>query len=465
MRALPSVDDVLKAAKFEPESGRPSAVLFTWAVRKVLGEARLKIISGQWLPPSIEDIIAMSTERYAVESKPSLCKVINATGTVLHTNIGRAVLSVEAQEAVLSASRGNVNIELDIPTGERSDRDCLVERLITRLTSAEAATVVNNNAAAVVLALNTIARSMEVIVSRGELVEIGASFRLAEIIEKSGAILREVGSTNRTRLADYEAAINGNTALLFKAHTSNYKVVGFTSEVTLKELHELGKAKGLPVVYDLGSGSLIDLSDFGLPKEPQASTSIASGANVITFSGDKLLGGPQAGIIAGKKDIIDRIKNNPLKRALRVDKLTMAALEATLRLYLEPERLKERLPVLRYMTRPQGELDAMAQKAATSIRARLGAGYTVVVIDELSTVGGGALPTETLRTRAVAITHERHSARDIYRRFLESRPPILGRVNKDRFLLDPRCVDSYEELVPSFDVDNKQMDEKRKIPT
>ncbi|MEK6790708.1 MAG: L-seryl-tRNA(Sec) selenium transferase [Deltaproteobacteria bacterium] len=465
LRALPSVDEVLKAARLESEFSSLSGALFTCTVRMVLGEARLKIISGQWLPPSIEDIIVMVMERYAVESKPSLCKVINATGTVLHTNIGRAVLSVEAQEAVLSASRGNVNIELDISTGERSDRDCHVERLITRLTSAEAATVVNNNAAAVVLALSTLAQGREVIVSRGELVEIGASFRLAEIIEKSGAVLREVGSTNRTRLADYEAAINGNTALLFKAHTSNYKVVGFTSEVTLKELHKLGKAKGLPVVYDLGSGSLIDLSGFGLPKEPQALTSIVSGADVITFSGDKLLGGPQAGIIAGKKEIISRIQNNPLKRALRVDKLTMAALEATLRLYLEPESLKRRLPVLRYMTRPLDELDAMAQKAASLIAKRLGAGYTVVVIDDLSTIGGGAMPTETLRTRVVSITHDTESPRHIYRRFLGSRPPILGRVGKGRFLLDPRCVDSPEELVPSFDVDNKQIDEKGKIPT
>ncbi|MBI5235059.1 MAG: L-seryl-tRNA(Sec) selenium transferase [Deltaproteobacteria bacterium] len=464
LRALPSVDEVLKTARRE-ESGRLSAALFTWAVRKVLGEARLKIVSGEWLPPSIEDIIVMAMESYAVESKPSLCKVVNATGTVLHTNIGRAVLCVEAQEAVFSASRGNVNIELDISTGARSDRDCRVERLITRLTSAEAATVVNNNAAAVVLAINTLAQGREVIVSRGELVEIGASFRLAEIVGKSGAILREVGSTNKTRIADFEAAISGNTALLFKAHTSNYKVVGFTCSATLKELHELGKAKGLPIVYDLGSGSLIDLSAFGLPNEPQAASCIASGADVITFSGDKLLGGPQAGIIAGKKEIIDRIRNNPLKRALRVDKLTMAALEATLRLYLEPERLKERLPVLRYMTRPIDELDAVAQKAATSIRERLGPGYIVAVDDDLSTIGGGALPTETLRTRVVAITHERHRPHDIYRRFLDSRPPILGRVGKGRFLLDPRCVDSYEELVPSFDVDNKQIAEKGKYPT
>lgn len=465
LRALPSVDEVLKAARLEPEFSSLSGALLAWAVRRVLGEARLKIVSGHWLPPSIEDIIVMAMERYAVESRSSLCGVINATGTVLHTNIGRAVLSVEAQEAVLSASRGNVNIELDISTGERSDRDIHVERLITRLTGAEAAAVVNNNAAAVVLALNTLAEAREVIVSRGELVEIGASFRLAEIIEKSGAILREVGSTNRTRLADYEAAINDNTALLFKAHTSNYKVIGFTSEATLKELHELGKAKDLPIVYDLGSGSLIDLSGLGLPKEPQASVSIVSGADVITFSGDKLLGGPQAGIIAGKKEIISRIQNNPLKRALRVDKLTMAALEATLRLYLEPERLKERLPVLRYMTRPLDEIDAMAQKAASLISERLGAGYTVVVIDDLSTIGGGAMPTETLRTRVVAITHERQRAHDIYRRFLESHPPILGRVSKDRFLLDPRCVDSPDAFVPSFDVNHKSPDEKGKIPT
>ncbi|MBI5344873.1 MAG: L-seryl-tRNA(Sec) selenium transferase, partial [Deltaproteobacteria bacterium] len=316
-----------------------------------------------------------------------------------------------------------------------------------RLTRAEASCVVNNNAAAVLITLNTLAEGKEVIISRGELIEIGGSFRLPEIIKKSGCILREVGTTNRTHEKDYAGAVNANTALIFKAHRSNYTVSGFTSEVDLKGLVEIGRRHGLPVVEDLGSGALLDLAAWGLPYEPVVGERVEIGADVVTFSGDKLLGGPQAGLIAGKKQVIDRIKSNPLKRALRADKLTLAALEATLRLYLNPDKLGKKLPALKAMTRSLDDIEEAADKAASLLKNALGRDFTVAVLDTASQIGGGSLPGHDLPTKAVAITHKSIGPEKIYRMFLGNDTPIAGRVHKEMFLLDMRTVERAEDVL------------------
>lgn len=353
-RQIPPVDEVLKAEGLQDIIRKYSRQFVVDVVREVLDGLRKEIrgSKGQRVKGSKgQHIETKIKQRLEQKLKPSLKKVINASGTILHTNLGRAILCDDAIDAVKTAASNPVNLEFDITEGERGDRDSHLESLICYLTGAEAATFVNNNAAAVLLALNTFAEGKDVIVSRGELVEIGGSFRIPDVIKKSGCSLVEVGTTNRTHPSDYANAIKENTALILKAHTSNYRIIGFTSNVDLKELVEIGRKHGIPVIEDLGSGSLIDISQFGLPKEPVVKESIDAGADIVTFSGDKLLGGPQAGIIAGKKDFIRRIKNNPLKRALRLDKLTIAALEATLKLYLNIETLPQKLPTLRFLTR------------------------------------------------------------------------------------------------------------------
>ncbi|MBI5970879.1 MAG: L-seryl-tRNA(Sec) selenium transferase [Deltaproteobacteria bacterium] len=446
-RAIPSVDAVLRDKELRPVLEVYSLGLVTGAVRETLDALRRGMIAGGGVDVSMTAIASVVMERIQAQLRPSLVKVINATGTILHTNIGRAMLSAQAQKAV-SLAAGFVNVELDLETGGRGERDSHVEALVKRLTNAEAACVVNNNAAAALIALNTFAEGREVVISRGELIEIGGSFRLPEIIRKSGCILKEVGTTNRTHPLDYTEAITKDTALFFKAHTSNYRVVGFTSEVSLKELVGMGREKGVPVVEDLGSGALVDLSSYGLPKEPLVRESIKDGADIVTFSGDKLLGGPQSGIIAGKKEFVDRIKSNPLKRALRADKLTIAGLEATLRLYLDPDKLAERLPVLRHMTRGLPDIESAAQKAKALIKDALGPGFCVTVEDGESVVGGGSLPGSGLPTKVVAITHPTIKPDEIFRRFLGAKTPIIGRVNKERFLLDMRTVDEPGDVAP-----------------
>ena len=343
-----------------------------------------------------------------------------------------------------------INLEYDLAAGKRGKREETLEKLLTELTGAEAATVVNNNAAAVLLGLNTLAEGKEVIVSRGELIEIGGAFRIPEIMAKSGAILREVGATNRTHPADYENAINEKTALLLKVHTSNYKVVGFTAEVTLEELVAIGKKHNLPVMEDLGSGAFIDLSEHGLPKEPIAAERIQAGASVVTFSGDKILGGPQAGLMVGKKDLIGKMNKNHLQRALRCGKLTLAALEATLRRYRQSPNIVEEIPTLRAFTRSAEEIRATGAQLLPNLQAALGVEFQIQLEDSTAQIGSGALPTEELPTVVVSIEHPKFSANAIAQKFRAADPPIIGRINDDRFLLDLRCIFDANDLVPKF---------------
>jgi len=450
LRELPSVDEVARDGRLKGALTAHSSAVVMDAARSAIDSMRRAIMDGTLKAVSIDSVVDRTLAFLEGLTQASFKRIINASGTVLHTNIGRAVLPEEAIEALRSASVGNVNLEFDLLKGERGERDSHVEGLITRLTGAEAACVVNNNAAGVLIALNTLAEGKEVIISRGELIEIGGSFRLPEIIKKSGCILKEVGTTNRTHRADYTEAVTDATALILKAHTSNYKVKGFTTEVPLKGLVEIGIEKGIPVIEDLGSGSLVDLSVWGLPKEPLVSESIAAGVDVVTFSGDKLLGGPQAGIIAGKKAFIDRIRKNPLKRALRAGKLTLSALEAVLRLYLNKERLREAVPTLRHMTRGLSEIEEAAIQARGLIEAALGESFRVGVEAASSVIGGGALPDTELPTWAVSITSGKMSAEGISRIFLSADPAILGRINKDRFLLDLRTIEDTALLVPNI---------------
>lgn len=450
LRELPSVDEVARDGRLKGAIEAHSSAFVADAARSAVDSMRRAILDGTLKEVSIDSAVERTLGYIDCLTKASFRRIINASGTILHTNIGRAVLPDEAIEALRFAAEGNTNLEFDLEKGERGERDSHVEWLIKRLTGAEAACVVNNNAAAVLIALNTLAEGKEVVISRGELIEIGGSFRLPEIIKKSGCILKEVGTTNRTHGADYTGAMTETTALLLKAHTSNYKVVGFTSEVPLRELVEIGRENGIPVIEDLGSGSLADLSVWGLPKEPLVSESIAAGADVVTFSGDKLLGGPQAGIIAGKKEFIDRIRKNPLKRALRTGKLTLSALDAVLRLYLNKNKLREAVPTLRHMTRDINDIEEAAMKARTLIEAALGPPFKVGVEKDVSVIGGGALPETTLPTWVVSITSESISAEGISRLFLSASPAILGRINRDRFLLDPRTVEDPAQLAPNL---------------
>jgi L-seryl-tRNA(Ser) seleniumtransferase len=341
-------------------------------------------------------------------------------------------------------------LEYDLAAGKRGRREEMIQQLLMELTGAEAATVVNNNAAAVLLGLNTFAQGREVIVSRGELIEIGGAFRIPEVMVKSGAILKEVGSTNRTHPADYENAINDKTSLLLKVHASNYKVVGFTSEVTLDELVAIGKKHKVPVMEDLGSGALIDLSRYGLPKEPIVAERIRAGADVVTFSGDKILGGPQAGLMVGRRDWIDRISKNHLQRALRCGKLTLAALEATLRLYRQSPDITQAIPTLRAFTRSVDEIREFGAAVLPKLQAALGDGFHLTLEDSTAQIGSGALPTEELPTVVIAIEQSKLSAVKIAKKFRDAHPPIIGRIKDDRFLLDLRTIFDPGDVVPHF---------------
>lgn len=384
-------------------------------------------------------------------AKPRFRRVLNATGVVVHTNMGRSLLAPEAVTAVSEAAAHYSNLEFDLATGERGSRYSHVEGLLCRLTGAEAGLVVNNNAAAVLIVLDTLCKGREVIVSRGQLVEIGGSFRIPEVMARSGATLREVGATNRTHLRDYEAAIGSDTAAIMKVHTSNFRQVGFVKEVPLAELKTLAATFGLPVIEDLGSGSLLRFDADGLPGEPTASEAIADGADVVTFSGDKVLGGPQAGIIVGRREIIERIKKNPLNRALRIDKLTLAALEATLRLYLDPDLAKARVPTLSMMTRTLVSLRAQAARLAGLLKKHLAGRLDVSVRRGVSRVGGGAFPEADLPTALVTvvpITGPRENTGlnvdGLRQALLASDPPLVARVEDGALCLDPRTLDPSE---------------------
>ncbi len=450
LSALPSVDRVLNTAAGASALARFQRTYVTESIRAILEEIRQQLMADTTAtPPAADAVMALATARMTAAERLPLQPLINATGVVLHTNLGRALLAPPAVAAMAQVAAQATNLEFDLDGGDRGDRDALVSADLCALTGAEAATVVNNNAAAVLLALNSLGEGREVIVSRGELIEIGGSFRIPEVMAKSGAVLREVGTTNRTHATDYAAAINERTALLLKVHTSNYRIVGFTSDVRLDALVAIGRARGVAVMEDLGSGALVDLSAYGLPKEPVVAERIADGADLVTFSGDKLLGGPQAGLIVGRRALIEQMNRNPLKRALRCGKLTIAALAATLRLYRTAPDLPGALPTLRWLTRPLAEMEAIGAAALAQLRSTLGPQYTVELLDSTTEIGSGALPVETLPSKAISVTHPHHGADAIARRFRRADPPIIGRIHAGRFLLDLRGIFAPEELIPS----------------
>ena len=441
-RELPSVDRVLQES--QDLISRWGHQRVSQVIREHLSNMRERISAGQEPERSILAIhCAINTQLSASDAR-GIRPVINLSGVVLHTNLGRACLPAAAAEAARQAAIFPNNLEYDLETGKRGNRDSHLESLICELTGSEAATVVNNNAAAVVLALSTLARGLEVPVSRGELVEIGGSFRVPEVMESSGCTLVEVGATNRTHLQDYRAAISAQTALLMKVHTSNYRLQGFTQSVDAKTLAELAHEHGLPCMVDLGSGCLVDFTALGLPGEPQASDYIANGIDLITFSGDKLLGGPQCGIIAGKKSLVERICKNPLKRALRVDSMILAALSEVLKLYRHPESLTETLPTLRQLTRPATQIEAQAVRLCDELASHLPPPFRAATSPCRSQIGSGALPVETLPSFAIAIESDQGRDSDLRHLATELRKlprPVIGRIHDGRLLLDLRCLD------------------------
>jgi L-seryl-tRNA(Ser) seleniumtransferase len=453
LRLMPSVDECLRvlAAKSSDELSRS---YLASVMRTVQAGLRESIAAGNTPPPANRDEMLEELLRRArarVDEDGRTCRpVVNATGVVIHTNLGRAMLAEAAIEAVSLAARSPINLEYDLEKGVRGDRDRMVEDDLCALTGAEAATIVNNNAAAVLLALNTLAEGREVIVSRGELIEIGGSFRIPDVMRKSGARLREVGTTNRTHLHDYAEAIGPETALLLKVHPSNYRVIGFTAAVPIGDLCRLGAEHGLHVMEDLGSGALVDLRRFGLHHEPVVEERVSAGAGLVTFSGDKLLGGPQAGVIVGKREVIERIKTNPLKRALRCDKLTLAAMAATLRIYLRSGDLVQSIPVLRLLTRSVKELEVVANRARELLMERLGEGFSIVVAPSTSEIGSGAMPGAEIETRVLRVTHPAHTPEAVAAIFRRAEPAIVGRISDGAFQLDLRTVEDPAVLAASF---------------
>jgi L-seryl-tRNA(Ser) seleniumtransferase len=450
LRVLPSVDRLLATAEAQALLIRLARPLVTDALRAVLEERRraLRRAVGEAGPVEAAELVREAARHLDRFSRPALVAVVNATGVLLHTNLGRALLPEAVVTAIAAAARAPVALEFDLARGRRGERDDLVAEDLAALTGAPAATVVNNNAAAVLLVLNTLAEGREAVVSRGELIEIGGSFRIPEILAKSGARLREVGTTNRTHLDDYCAAIGPETAVFLKVHTSNYRIVGFTSAVGLDELVALGRERGLPVIEDLGSGALVDLAPLGLPKEPVVRERLAVGVDLVTFSGDKLLGGPQAGIIAGRADLVARARANPLRRALRPGKLALAGLAATLRLYRAAPDLAQTFPVLRAACRSLESIEETADQAAELLAHALGPAYRIALVESECEIGSGALPDALLPSRALALTHASEGPDAIAARFRAADPPIIGRIRDGAFLLDVRAIFDASTLVP-----------------
>ncbi len=442
---LPSVDALLQRPDVTLLRQRFGRERVLDVLRAGLDAARQAIRAGETAPFDTPAFVAQCEAALARAARASLRPVHNLTGTVLHTNLGRALLAEVAIEAAVAAMRGAVNVEYDIDDGGRGERDDHIAGLLCQLTGAEAATVVNNNAAAVLLVLNALASGREAIVSRGELIEIGGAFRLPDIMARAGCRMREVGSTNRTHLRDYAGALGPDTGLLLKAHTSNYVVQGFVASVAGRELAELAREKGVPFAEDLGSGTLVDLERYGLPHEPTAREAVEAGVDIVTFSGDKLLGGPQAGIIVGRRDLIAEINRNPLKRALRVDKMRLAALEATLRLYFDPDRLVERLPTIRLLARPAAEIHALAERLRDPVAAAVGPAFDVAIAACRSQIGSGALPMEVMPSAALRlqpVARRAGGAVDrLARAFRDLPVPVIGRIADGALHFDLRCLE------------------------
>ena len=451
---LPAVDRLLRTTAATTLIAEHGHTLVAGEARALLDALRAEALAGtlareRVVPEALQHALA---DRVAARLAPRMRPVLNLTGTVIHTNLGRALLAEPALQHLMAVMAGPNNLEYDLASGGRGDRDSVVEELLCTLTGAEAATVVNNNAAAVLLTIAALARGRECIVSRGELVEIGGAFRMPDVMAAAGATLVEVGTTNRTHPHDYERAITERTGLLMKVHTSNYAVQGFTSAVDEGEIARIAHARGLPMATDLGSGALIDLAAHGLPREPTPQEKLAAGCDVVTFSGDKLLGGPQAGLIVGSRDAIARIRTYPMKRALRMSKLPLAALEATLMLYLRPERLVRDLPTLRLLTRPADAIRALAQELLPAVAQAVAPRFDVAVVELQGQIGSGSLPVERLPSAGLAIAPLQKKgagrALDELATALRALPlPVIGRIADDRLVLDLRCLERPEPFV------------------
>ncbi|MHC4275785.1 MAG: L-seryl-tRNA(Sec) selenium transferase [Planctomycetota bacterium] len=452
LRNIPSVSALLEMPEISEFYARYPRALVVSTIREMLDDLRGSIGSsdGSDTDLSTPSLLPRLRERLLTKGKVPISRVINATGVLVHTGLGRTPLAAEAIKDIKEAAGGYCSLEVDVSTGKRSSRVAHIEALVVALTGAEAAMAVNNNAAAVLLGLDTLARGKEVIISRSQQVEIGGSFRMPEVMAKSGAKMVEVGTTNRTYISDYRGAITLDTALLLNVHSSNYRIVGFTAEAKLEELVQLGREFEIPVMYDLGSGALFDLKQYGLPHEPTVEESVRAGIDITTFSTDKLLGGPQGGIIVGKKRFVDLMKQNPLARALRVDKLTIAALEATLKLYADKETVAQRLPVLKMLTRTLEDIERESTQFIKELSSRSGGKIAATLEDGSSAVGGGSLPGEAIPTKLIAISAKKPSAQELSDRLRQNVPPIFARIEDDRLLLDLRTVTNSSETAETL---------------
>ncbi len=447
LRTLPAIDRLLSTSLLtELEQTQPH-ILIREAAQNTVEDLRRQILDDQASLPELDldTVVRLVAARVAELARPSLRKVINVTGTLLHTNLGRAPLCNDALQAIKEIAQGYSNLEYDLDEGQRGKRFTHVEGLICKLTGGEAATVVNNNAGAVMLALAALAGGRNALVSRGELIEIGGSFRIPDIMAASGVGLVEVGTTNKTHLKDFADALDNETALILKVHTSNYRILGFTEAVSGEELAVLAHQHEIPVLEDLGSGLLMDLTPYGLPREPTVHEALKTGIDLVTFSGDKLLGGPQAGIIVGNRDVIDKLRKHPMARALRIDKLTLAALEATLRLYLDPQKALEQVPTLRMLSLPVAELQQRCAELLPRLTKSTGDAADYTIVEATATVGGGALPLAELPGPVIALVPKDMSLNELTARLRNCEPAVVGRIQNNQFLIDPRTLNSSDE--------------------
>ncbi len=448
LSSIPSVDELMRENELQELSRIYPRTAVVDGIREYLQQYRKLVMFAEKEEDLAAvdglDIVAGIAERVHLMMRSNLINVVNATGVVLHTNLGRAPISTRLKDHIWEIASGYSNLEMDLGSGERGLRYYHVEELLCKLTGAQAALVVNNNAAAVMLALSTIAKGRQVVVSRGQLVEIGGSFRVPDVMEQSGASLVEVGTTNKTYLSDYEMAVNENTGALMKVHTSNYRILGFTSEVESEDMVALGKKLGIPVIEDLGSGMLMELTEYGLPYEPTVQQAVKAGLDVVTFSGDKMLGGPQAGIIVGNREYIDKMKSNPLTRAVRIDKLTLAALEGTLRLYTDKELALKEIPVLKMLTYDLEELGKKATRLGQRLKKAIAGKAVITIEDDFSEVGGGSMPLHKMPTKAVVLELKDASLPELEKKLRAYKTPVVARIYRDRLILDVRTIMDHE---------------------